>query len=81
MIQRGRRARFVQEPVDHPPVARQLLRKELHRHVPAQREVLGAIDDAHAAAAHLIADAVVREGLPDHASNRDAGAGPIGVRR
>ena len=40
--------------------------KKLQSDVPAQRFVLGLVDDAHATAAELLDDAVVRDGLADH---------------
>jgi hypothetical protein len=34
--------------------------------MPAQRQILGLINHAHAASAELLQDAVVRDGLVDH---------------
>ena len=44
----------------------QLVRQELERHLAAEARVFGLVDDAHAAAADLLEDPVVREGLADH---------------
>ena len=44
----------------------QLRRQELQRDVPAEPQVLGPVDDAHAAAAELFDDAVVRDRPADH---------------
>ena len=42
-----------------------IVREEFQRHVAAQAGVFGFVDDIHAAAAQLLDDAVVRNGLPD----------------
>jgi hypothetical protein len=41
-------------------------REKLQRHVPAERFVLGLIDNAHATTTQLLDDAVVRNGFADH---------------
>ncbi len=47
-------------------VACQLLGQELERHAAAELEILGLVDDAHAAAAEPGEDPVVRDRLADH---------------
>ena len=46
-----------------PGVQPELLRQHLEGDVPAQRDLLGLVDDAHAAAADLADDAVVAQAL------------------
>ena len=46
--------------------ARGRLGQELERDVAAEADVLGAVDDAHAAGAEPIDDAVVRDNGTDH---------------
>ena len=62
-------------------VAEHLRRQHLQRDVPAQRDLLGLVDDAHAAAADLADDAVVAELL--QAGGRGGGrvAGRVAVER
>ena len=51
-------------------------RQHLQRHPPAQRLLLGLVDDAHAAPADLAEDAVVAQPLQPHAHRRAAVARP-----
>ncbi len=51
---------------------RQLLGQELQRDAAAELQILGLVDDAHAAAAELREDAVVRDRLADHGGPRFA---------
>ena len=46
-------------------IVREILGKEFERHAPTQPGVFRLVDDAHAAAAQLVGDAVVRDGLAD----------------
>ena len=48
--------------------------EELQRHHAAELGILGLIDDTHAAAAQLLQDAIVRNGLANHARNQPLGA-------
>jgi hypothetical protein len=47
-------------------VLRHILGQELERDKATEGGVLGLLDHAHAAAAQLLEDAVVRDGLADH---------------
>ena len=50
------------------PIARQLRGQQLESHLPAEASVFGTVDHAHAAAAELFDDAVVRQDLADQLS-------------
>ena len=67
VVQRRRRARLAQEALDGGRRRRQLGRQELERDDPAEAEILGLVDDTHAAGAETIDDPVMRDGLPYHA--------------
>ena len=54
------------EPFDRARILRQLLGEELQRDSTPQPRVFGQVDNAHAALAQLIQDAIVRDGLADH---------------
>jgi len=43
-----------------------IIRQELQGDKATQFDILGLVDDTHAATAELLDDAVVRDGLPDH---------------
>ena len=66
VIQRRRRARLALKALRGRRVARQLGRQELDGDLPAEANILGAVDDAHAAAAKLLEDPVMRDGLAKH---------------
>ncbi len=66
MVQRGCGTRLPLKALIGLWVIRQLFRKELQGDAPAQAKVLGFIDNAHATAAQLLRDAVVRDRLADH---------------
>jgi hypothetical protein len=53
-------------------VPRHLLGQELDGHVASEPDILGFVDDAHAANAQLGENAVVRERLPDDWQGHDA---------
>ena len=61
VVQACRRPRFPLEPLPLLQVGSQLLRQDLERHMPAQRDLLRLIHDAHAPAADLAQDAVVAQ--------------------
>ena len=65
MIQRGGGASLALEPAQRLPVASQIVRQELERDEATEPGVLRFVDHAHAAAAELLDDAVVGEGLAD----------------
>ena len=65
VVQRRRRPRFAREPAQRLRIPRELFGDELERHGTVQPRVFGFVDDAHAAAAELLDDAVVRERLTD----------------
>ena len=66
MVERGRGAGFAAETLDRLRVLGNLVGQKLQGDKAAQGDVLGLIDDPHAAAAQLLEDAVVRDGLADH---------------
>ena len=66
MVQRGGRARLVQEPIDRGSIVRDGRRQQFDGDLPLEGDVLGPVDDTHPPGPQLIADAVVRECLPDH---------------
>ena len=51
MVERGGQPRLGQEPLAEALVVGQLRREQLQRHVAVEREIVGAVDDAHPAAA------------------------------
>ncbi len=61
MFERGGSARLLNEPLAPVGVGHQLRRQHLERHLAVQAQVERAIDDAHAAAADLFDDLIVRE--------------------
>ena len=74
MIQRGRGSSLALEPAQRLPVASQFVRQELQRDEAMEPGVLRFVDHAHAAAAELLDDAVVGEGLADQGIGAPAGA-------
>ena len=66
MVQRGGRLRLPLEPLERRPARCDLLGEELDRHMAAQAGVLGVVHDAHAPAAELGHDPIVRDGRADH---------------
>jgi hypothetical protein len=61
VVELGRGPRLALEPAAGLGVLEHLPGEHLQGHMPAQRDLLGLVDDAHAAAAHLADDAVVAE--------------------
>jgi hypothetical protein len=72
VFQCRRRARLASQPLERLRVVADLLREELQRDATAELDVLGLVDDAHAAAAELLQDPVVGDGLADHVVNPQA---------
>ena len=66
VVERRGGARLALEALERGRVLRHLRGQELQRDVAAELRVLGLVDDAHAAAAELRSDPVVRDGLADH---------------
>ena len=70
VVQRRGDARFARgsgrAPRDRPRGRRQ----ELQRDLPAEPDVLGAVDDAHAAAAQPLDDPIMANGCADHSGFR-----------
>jgi len=64
MIECGRGTSFSAEPFKCLRILRQLVGQEFQRNKTAKLRVLGFVNDAHAAA-ELLDDAVVRNGLAD----------------
>ena len=66
MIQSGRRSRLAPEAFQRLRIFGQLVGQELQGDEAAELSVLGLVDHTHPAAAELLDDAVVRNGLADH---------------
>ena len=78
MVQRRRGTRFAPEAFQRLRVAGHFLGQELQGHEAAKVGVLGLVDHTHPAAAELLDDAVMRDGLADHEDQRpesSSGAG------
>src|SRR5579859_4413485 len=67
MVQGGGGAGLALKALERLRIARKIFRKKFERDVAAQASVLGLVNDAHAACAQLGENAVVRDGLADHA--------------
>ena len=74
MLEHGCRTSLLQQAVAAHRVVHEIVGKDLQRDFAAELHVDGAIDDAHAAAANLVDDLVVRKG-PAHHSRFQAIAG------
>ncbi len=72
VLERGGGPRLALQPLERLRVPAELLRQELQRHAAAELQILGFVDDAHAAAAELREDAVVRDRLADQGEPRFA---------
>ena len=72
VIQRGSRSCFAQKTLEGLLIARHVSGKKLQRDVAAERRVFGPVDHTHPAAAQLLDDAVVRDGLTNHLRQRSA---------
>ena len=66
MVQSGSGLRFALKALEGLRVVGYIVGQELQGDEAAELGVLGLVDDAHAAAAELFDDAVVRDGLADH---------------
>ena len=67
MFERGCGTRFLQQALAAGGIVQELVRQDFQRHLASEIDVEGTIDDAHAAAADLVDDLVVREPPADHA--------------
>ena len=65
MVQRRRRLGFAPEASQGDRVAGDFIRQKLERHKAVQARVFGFVDHTHTAAAQLLDDAIVRNGLTD----------------
>lgn len=63
MIKSGSRARFLHEALARSLVETEIAGKELERDGPMETNILGAVDDSHAAASELFDDAEMRNGM------------------
>ena len=61
MLQRGGHPRLAQEALPERHVLGQLRREQLQRDVAVEREIVGAVDDAHPAAADQRLDPIAGE--------------------
>ncbi len=66
VLERGGGARLTAQTLQRLRVVPHVVGQELQRDAPAELEVFGLVDDAHAAAAQLLEDPVVGDGLADH---------------
>jgi hypothetical protein len=66
MVERRRGTRFPLESFNRIVGVRNLVRQKLEGHLAPKARILGLIDDAHAAAAQLFQDAIVRDHFADH---------------
>ena len=66
MVESGRGARFALETAEGLRILGDFVGKKLKRDEAAEFQVFGFVDHAHAAAAKLFDDAVVRDGLANH---------------
>jgi hypothetical protein len=62
-----KRPRLATEPFEDLRVFGDFIRQKFQRHKAAERGVLGLVDHAHPAPAQLLDNAVMRDGLPNHA--------------
>ncbi len=67
MIQGGGGASLQQKTVQSRGLAGKLRRKELESHAASESKILGFVNHAHAATAQTAGNAVMRDGLADHA--------------
>ncbi len=72
VLERGGGPRLAPQPLECLRVPAELLRQELQRHAAAELQILGFVDDTHAAAAELPEDTVVRDRLADQDGPRFA---------
>ena len=79
VVQPRRGARLAAEPLQGLLIVQGVPRQDLQRHPPAQRLLLGLVDHAHAAPAHLAEDAEVAQPLRPPALGR--GRSGVGPRR
>jgi hypothetical protein len=73
MIQRRSRPRFQQKSIQSILIARKLWRQKLQRHLAPEVKVLRLIHYPHPATAQLAGNAVMRDGLSNHALLAQAG--------
>ena len=67
MVQSGRGPRLATEAFEDLRVFGDFIRKKLQRRKATEHGVLGLVDHPHPAAAQLLDNAVMRDGLPNHA--------------
>ena len=67
MVKSGSRSCFTTEALERLRVLHNVIRKEFERNESSKIGVLGFIDHTHTTATELLDDAVVRNGLTDHA--------------
>jgi hypothetical protein len=65
MVKRGRQLGLRKEAIAEALVSRELLGDELERDLAVQAEVLGGVDDAHAASSQPSLDSIARDLRPD----------------
>jgi hypothetical protein len=75
VAQRGRGACLLQETPPAVGVCDEFGREDLQRDVAVEADVVGTVHHPHAAAADLVGDAEVRQGLADHDLSGTGAAG------
>ena len=81
VIQLHRHARFADEAVHEALVTGDVRREDLQRHVAVKAELMGLVDDAHAAFAELVDDPEVLQGFADRAAEVESLVDPAGRLR
>src|SRR2546425_3121586 len=69
VVESGSGLRLALETVQSLRISGYLVRQELQGHKAVQLDVLGLVHDAHASAAQLLDNAIVRDGLAEHRRN------------
>ena len=80
MIQRRCGARLALEALERLRIADEIVREEFQRGKPAEPRVFGLVDHTHAAAAQLLDDAIVRDGLANHRGGVGEPYRPVGEK-
>jgi hypothetical protein len=66
VVQRRGGARLALEAFERVLIARKLFRQELQRHLPAELQIFGLVNDTHPPAPELFENAIMRDGFASH---------------